>query len=90
MTGAYGPYNLGGSAIDWTLVSGMPLRGVAPGSRLITNDIATWQWVILSFVRALTHCAPLVAGMLLRAWFYRRTQASHAVGLDGAKAGDGC
>jgi hypothetical protein len=60
-----------------------------PGSHLITNDVTAWQWVISLFMRALTHCAPLVVGTLLGAWFYRWTQASHMVGLDGAKVGDG-
>jgi hypothetical protein len=42
-------------------------------------------------VRAcLTCCAPLVGETLPGAWFYRQTQASHAVSLDRVEAGDGC
>jgi hypothetical protein len=64
---------------DWVLVPGLALRGMAPDSHLITNDDAVWRWVILSFVHALTRCAPLVVGTLLKAWFYHQTQASHTV-----------
>ena len=75
---------------DLTLVLGLALRGVAPSSHLINNDNATWRWVILSFVRALTCCAPLAVEALLGAWLYYRTQASHTVGLGRVQAGDGC
>jgi len=55
---------------------------------LINNSVAVWWWVISSFTRALTCCAPLVAKTLLETWFYHQTQASHVVGLDRAEAGD--
>ena len=75
---------------DWTLVPGLALRGMALGNHLITYAAAMWRWVILSFVRALTCCAPLAVEALLGAWLYYRTQASHTVGLDGVEVGDGC
>ena len=70
--------------------SGLAYMRHGAGSHLITNNVAAWWRVILSFMRALTCCAPLVAGTLLGAWFCHRTQASHAVGLDRVEAGDGC
>ena len=81
----------GGSSTvqDLVLALGLALLGVAPNSHLITNDIVVWRWVISSFMHALTRCVPLVVEMLLGVWFYHRTQSSHAVGLDGAKASDG-
>jgi hypothetical protein len=75
---------------DWTLVLGLALRGVALGSHLVTCDDTAGRRVILLFMHALTHCAPLVAGTLFGAWFYRRTQTSHTVGLDVVETGDGC
>jgi hypothetical protein len=45
---------------DWVLVLGLASRGLALGCHLITNDEATWWWVISSLVHALTHCVPLV------------------------------
>ena len=57
----------------WVLVSGVVFRGVAPGGHLINNDDAVWRWVISSFVRALTRCAPLVVEALLEAWIYHWT-----------------
>ena len=58
---------------DRTLVLGLALRGVAPGSDLITDDHATWWQVISQLVHALTHCVLLVVEMLLGVWFYCRT-----------------
>ena len=65
----------GGSSTvqDLVLALGLALLGVAPNSHLITNDIVVWRWVISSFMHALTHYAPLVAEMLLEAWFCHRT-----------------
>ena len=73
---------------DWSLVPSLALRGVAPGGHLIANAAAL-GWVISLLVRALTCCVPLVMEMSLGAWFYRQTQASHAVGLNRVEAGDG-
>ena len=74
---------------DLTLVLGSALRGVAPGSHLITNDDAAWWRVISYLKRALTRCAPLVVKTPLGVWFYRWTQASHMVGQDRVEAGGG-
>jgi len=57
----------------WTLVLGSALGGVVLGSHLIADDDDTWWWVILSLMRALTRCAPLVAQTLLGTWFNRWT-----------------
>jgi hypothetical protein len=75
---------------DWTLVLGLALRGMAPGSHLVTCDDTVGRRVISLFMHALTHCTPLVARTLLGAWFYRRTQTSHTVGLDVVETSDGC
>ena len=61
---------------------------MALGSHLITNNDAAWRWVISSLVYALTHCVSLVVEVSIRAWFYRRSKASLAVGLDGVEADD--
>ena len=58
---------------DWALVSGLALRGMAPGSHLITNDDNAWQWVISSLVYALTCCVLPVVESPLRAGLYRQT-----------------
>ena len=74
---------------DRTLVSVLSLHGVASGGHLIANDDAAWRWVTSSLVRALTSCVPLLAEAPLGAWFHRRTQASHVVGLDRVEDIDG-
>ena len=74
---------------DQALVSGLALRGVAPGSHLITNDDIAWWRVILSLMYALTCCVPLVAEISLRAWLYHWTHVSHAVDLDRVETGYG-
>ena len=65
------------------------MHGVALGNHLITDDDVAWRRVILELVCALTHCAPLVAEMLLGVWFYHQTQASHVIDLDGVETSDG-
>jgi hypothetical protein len=74
---------------DQTLVLGLALRGVVPGSHLIISDDVMWRWVILLLVCAQTCCARLMAETPLGAWFYRWTQASNVVGLDRVEVADG-
>jgi hypothetical protein len=78
------------TVLDRVLVPGLALRGVAPGSHLITCDAAAQRQVISLLVRALTCGVSLVAKKLLEAWFHRRIQASHVVDLNGVEASDRC